>query len=160
MNSIRDNNEAFSKFHPVFIVAGCLILQGFLAEFWPMRFPPAALDVIRNIGSTIMAIGSFVLILAYMPLIRKSTSIINPQKHTILIVSTGVFAYSRNPIYLGWVILFLGISIVELSWLAFLAPVIMLGLLYWLIVLEEEKYLEKRFGEEYLNYKARVRRWL
>lgn len=156
----RINNQAFTKVHPVFIIAGCLLFEGFLQNIWPMKFDPRILDIIEGVGVLLIAFGVAVLTLGYGCMIRERTSIIDAEKHTTHIVTTGVYAYSRNPIYLGWTVLFLGIAITDLGWVTILAPTMMLGLLHWLVVLEEEKYLEKRFGDEYLSYRAQVRRWL
>jgi protein-S-isoprenylcysteine O-methyltransferase Ste14 len=63
-------------------------------------------------------------------------------------------------VYLGWFVLIAGRGLMNASLLAVLVAVTMLLLLYWAVIVEEEKYLERTFGEEYLSYKMRVRRWL
>jgi protein-S-isoprenylcysteine O-methyltransferase Ste14 len=80
--------------------------------------------------------------------------------HSSRIVTSGIYASSRNPIYLGWFVLIVGRGLIYASVLVLLSAVTMLLLLYWAVILEEEKYLERKFGEEYMSYKRSVRRWL
>ena len=72
----------------------------------------------------------------------------------------GSFRYSRNPGYLGWAVLYLG----AMFWLNSLWPLALLPLVIFAVqgyaIHREERYLETKFGDEYRNYKARVRRWL
>jgi protein-S-isoprenylcysteine O-methyltransferase Ste14 len=76
------------------------------------------------------------------------------------IVRTGPYRFSRNPIYLAFSVFQLGIAIwVNSLWLlATLAGA--LALIHYVVIPREEQYLERRFGAEYLDYKASVRRWL
>jgi protein-S-isoprenylcysteine O-methyltransferase Ste14 len=75
------------------------------------------------------------------------------------IVMTGPFAWSRNPMYLGWSGIYLGFTlVVNTVWLVLLLPVV-LGLIH-LVVLREERALERRFGAGYAAYRSRTRRYL
>ena len=77
-----------------------------------------------------------------------------------LLVTHGPFRYSRNPQYISGNILYLGIAIsFNALWPIVFLPVILLIMIEG-VIKREERYLERRFGEEYLSYKARVRRWL
>jgi protein-S-isoprenylcysteine O-methyltransferase Ste14 len=79
---------------------------------------------------------------------------------TRALVTTGVHGWTRNPIYLGMLLLYLGIGMAARSaWTLILAPPLALTLRYG-VVAREEAYLERRFGDAYAAYKARVRRWL
>jgi protein-S-isoprenylcysteine O-methyltransferase Ste14 len=79
---------------------------------------------------------------------------------TTTIVRTGPYRYSRNPIYLAFSMLQLGIALwVDSLWL--IATLLLaLGLMAVVVIPREERYLERRFGAAYLAYKTRVRRWL
>ncbi len=76
------------------------------------------------------------------------------------LVTSGLYKYTRNPMYVGLIIILTGYAI----WLGSVTPFLVLPLFYWLItnmqIKPEEVILEKKFGEEYRNYKSRVRRWL
>jgi protein-S-isoprenylcysteine O-methyltransferase Ste14 len=90
---------------------------------------------------------------------RKGTTI-KPFEESSYLVDGGLFGYSRNPIYLGMVVVLLGLWCV----LGSLTSLLVIPVFVWLIqekfIKEEEKMLEDKFGEEYREYKAKVRRWL
>jgi len=76
-----------------------------------------------------------------------------------VIVRTGPYRFSRNPIYLAFSLLHLGISLwVNSAWLLSTLALAITVMTY-LVIPREERYLERRFGEDYLQYKAVVRRW-
>ena len=85
---------------------------------------------------------------------------IDPGKPSTTIVTTGPFRFTRNPLYLFLLGLYLGITVaVATVWpLLFLVPVVLV--LHFGVVRREERYLEAKFGEPYRAYTARVRRWL
>jgi protein-S-isoprenylcysteine O-methyltransferase Ste14 len=85
---------------------------------------------------------------------------ISPLKPSINLVNTGPYRFSRNPLYVAITLLYLGFTILLNSWwgVVLLAPVLMV--LHWGVVRREERYLERKFGEEYLAYRSQVRRYL
>jgi protein-S-isoprenylcysteine O-methyltransferase Ste14 len=115
--------------------------------------------VFRYLGIAFEIAGFAVLAMSYGSMAKAGTTI-NPSEHSSKVVTSGLYAYSRNPIYLGWFLLLAGIGFRNASWLVLVTAVTMVLLLYGAVILQEEAYLEKRFGEEYLQYKKRVRRWL
>jgi protein-S-isoprenylcysteine O-methyltransferase Ste14 len=75
------------------------------------------------------------------------------------LVRRGPYAFSRNPMYLAWMLVYLGIALLlQIAWLLLLLPVVLL----WthLVVVGEERRLEGRFGTAYRGYKRSVRRYL
>ena len=83
-----------------------------------------------------------------------------PFNPSTRIVAHGLYRFTRNPMYVGFAFCTLGITmLVDSTWMLFAAP-IGLVLIDRLVIAREEKYLERKFGEEYLNYKGRVRRWI
>lgn len=99
------------------------------------------------------------LILAYYAMARAGTTI-DPARHSVKLVVTGVYRLSRNPIYLGWLLFLSGLGIANLSVVAISLSAVMVTVLHRAVITQEEAYLETRFGEEYRRYKQRVRRWL
>lgn len=72
----------------------------------------------------------------------------------------GIYRFTRNPMYLGALVGFLGLGLaLRQTWLLLLLVPLALAL-QWLAIFREEAYLERRFGDRYRNYKRRVRRWL
>jgi protein-S-isoprenylcysteine O-methyltransferase Ste14 len=77
-----------------------------------------------------------------------------------LLIATGPFAFSRNPMYLGWTMIYLAaILFVNTCWLIILLPVLLLFTHYF-VIRREEQQLQLLFGEQYRQYCARVRRYL
>jgi protein-S-isoprenylcysteine O-methyltransferase Ste14 len=92
--------------------------------------------------------------------LRRARTPVEPWKPTRSIVTTGPYAFSRNPIYVA----FLGGQLAYAwgrgnAWGLLLLPV-SIALLHWGVIAREERYLATRFGEAYLGYRQRVRRWL
>jgi protein-S-isoprenylcysteine O-methyltransferase Ste14 len=91
---------------------------------------------------------------------RGADTTIRPDKPVSKLIQDGPFGYSRNPLYLSDAMLYAGIAVLRNSlWAILLLPLVLLVIEREMIG-REERYLERTFGEEYLNYKARVRRWL
>jgi protein-S-isoprenylcysteine O-methyltransferase Ste14 len=76
------------------------------------------------------------------------------------LIQDGPFRYSRNPGYLSLTMLYAGIAVARNALWAILALPLVLYVIQREVIEREERYLERSFGEEYLNYKARVRRWV
>jgi protein-S-isoprenylcysteine O-methyltransferase Ste14 len=91
---------------------------------------------------------------------RAAGTPVPARQPTRVIVATGPYRFSRNPIYLAFSLLQLGVAIwVNSVWL--LATLVgAVGLMHAVVIPREEGYLERRFGARYLEYKASVRRWL
>ncbi len=84
----------------------------------------------------------------------------NTTKPTLAIVDSGPYKFSRNPMYLSYVVAYAGMSLLANSIVMLaLTPLFMLWLTQW-VIKPEESYLEKYFGEEYLKLKRASRRWL
>ena len=91
---------------------------------------------------------------------KSAQTHIHVHKPTTLIVGSGPFAYSRNPIYLGMTLVVVAVACISNSlWVLLLSAPTALAL-QKLAIEPEERYLEGKFGRDYLEYKARVRRWL
>ena len=76
------------------------------------------------------------------------------------LVVHGPYQFTRNPMYFGLVCLYLGLALwFGIFWALILLPAV-IALVQHYVVAREEQYLERKFGEEYLRYKASVRRWI
>jgi len=110
--------------------------------------------------------GLFLIILGLVTArkVSKTFSKIDTEIHTFKkprqIVTNGLFQYSRNPIYLGFVIVLIGLNIVLGSLTPFIVVLIFVFVTdYWYIPFEE-KNMQEQFGQDYRNYKKKVRRWI
>lgn len=111
------------------------------------------------LGASLIVI-SIILVATAFSAFKKAKTNIDPRKPTTSIINTGLYRFTRNPIYLSMTLLILGIAIwVNTLWiLVMLVPVLLV--MQFGVVTREETYLTKKFGEEHLRYKSRVRRWI
>ena len=90
---------------------------------------------------------------------RAGTSVPTNQPTRVL-VTTGIHGWTRNPIYLGMFLIYIGIGLAAQSpWVLMITVPLAITIRYG-VVAREEVYLERRFGDAYRDYKARVHRWL
>ncbi len=144
-------------FHPPVLLALVLVV-GFLARWLvPLNFLSPSLSM--SVGPVVTA-GSFGWFFWAVYTMRAGDASIPTSEPTNAIVARGPYGFSRNPIYLSMLLLQVGIGIWANSlWFLGLA-VVSAVLLWWGVISREERYLERKFGAEYLSYKGRVRRWL
>jgi protein-S-isoprenylcysteine O-methyltransferase Ste14 len=132
-----------------------------LQYVWPIDVGMAIPALVRYwIGGAIFA-GAVLLLGGWSVLImRRSGQSENPWKPTTEIIERGPYRFTRNPMYLQMVIACVGVAVAFGNvWILLLAPVCAWALQV-LAILPEEEYLERKFGDRYLTYKRRVRRWL
>ena len=90
---------------------------------------------------------------------RKGTAV-EPWKPTTAIVTTGPYRFTRNPAYVGMALVYVGIAVLSQAlWVLVPLPVVLL-IIDRGVIAREERYLERKFGQEYLEYRGRVRRWV
>ena len=93
---------------------------------------------------------------------RKYKTTLNPLKpeESSALLTTGVFKFSRNPIYLSMTVILIGSSMLYNCLSVFIIPILFAVLVKIIWIDYEEAKLKKTFGEEYLNYKKKTRRWI
>jgi protein-S-isoprenylcysteine O-methyltransferase Ste14 len=144
---------------PLFFLA-CLVL-GFVLDRllpWPLTHP-AGTSAGWIAGGGLVLIGIAIMAAGIRNFSRADTPVPSNQPVRAL-VTTGIHGWSRNPIYVGMLLVYAGIGVAARSpWVLLLALPLFVILRYG-VVAREEAYLERRFGDGYRDYKARVRRWL
>jgi protein-S-isoprenylcysteine O-methyltransferase Ste14 len=123
----------------------------------PRPFLPRSLAMPLGASVVVVAIALFSYSVAKF---RAAGTPVPARKPTTIIVRTGPYRFSRNPIYLAFSLFQLGIAIwVNSLWL--LATLVgAVALIHYVVIAKEEQYLDRRFGAQYLDYKASVRRWV
>jgi len=129
------------------------------SRYWPVLIvvsPPW-----NRIGWYVMALSPIAPIAAFVEFFRAHTTV-NPHKpeSASALVTSGIYRWTRNPMYLGLSILLLGWAVELGSLVGFLGPVLFVLLIQHVQIRPEERALRARFGEDYARYHARVRRWL
>jgi protein-S-isoprenylcysteine O-methyltransferase Ste14 len=91
---------------------------------------------------------------------RRAGTTENPFKPSTALVFDGPYRFTRNPMYLGMAAVYVGLAFVlGLMWALLFLPLVLIAV-DRLVIAREEPYLERKFGEEYVAYKRRVRRWI
>jgi protein-S-isoprenylcysteine O-methyltransferase Ste14 len=110
------------------------------------------------IGGVLIAAGAAVATIALQTFVRAGTNV-HPWKPSLILVTGGIFAWMRNPMYVGLMLLIAGIAIALASdWtLVLLVPAALI--LHFGVVAREERYLEAKFGESYRLYMSKVPRY-
>ena len=134
------------------LAAGLLADTLFLTAFLPCR-------VTRLLGVPLLGAG-LLLFLSSLRSMRRAETDVRPNKPTSSLVIEGPYRFTRNPIYLGFTLFYAGIAALANSLLSALLLPFVLVTMRRGVIEREERYLERIFGEEYLRYKARVRRWI
>ncbi len=143
--------------HPPFLFLGTLVAGILLDRI--AEIPPPIPQNLRITGGALFFVAFALVIWGRRTMTRAGTNV-NPKQPATRLVVTGPFRWSRNPLYLALTIAYVGLALVfdAAGALLFLLP--LHALVHWGIVLREERYLEKKFGDVYLRYKAVTRRWI
>ncbi len=142
---------------PPLIYAGPLLLGLLLDRKFKVPFLPRRLA--RFLGWPLLG-GGVLLMGWFVRTMRRADTPIDPREPVSNLVTTGLFQYTRNPAYLAMTMIYTGLaSLANALFCMLLLPAVLLVMQRGVIE-REESYLEDRFGEEYLRYKARVRRWI
>lgn len=107
-----------------------------------------------------MIVAGIALMVWAQRLFKKKGTVIRPTQDPTALVVEGPFRFTRNPMYLGIVIVFLGIAIAVGTWPMFISPVVFALMMRAVFIPFEENNLERIFGEDYRTYKRQVQRWL
>jgi len=139
------------------IIFLCAILLGIvLSRAWPLHFVSPG---VRLLGPIVTACSVLLFLLSYREFRRAGTSV-QGSKGSTTIVRTCPYRFSRNPIYLAFILFVLGLSVwLNTLWL-FVTLVPAVGIIAVVVIPREERFLERTFKDQYSSYKAQVRRWL
>lgn len=141
---------------PIWLVIGLLAVFG-LAKFFPG--PVFVSDIAQVVGSVVIFLGLLLLLLAGNLFKRADTDMI-PFKNVSALVTTGIYRYTRNPMYLGMAAILLGCGItVGAVTSLFVAPIFMV-IIELRFIRPEEAMLIDLFPEQFAQYLTEVRRWL
>ena len=111
------------------------------------------------IGALLIPV-SFAIVASSIRTMDRAKTTHDVRRPSTAVVTNGPFRFSRNPMYLSMMLLYLGVaSMINSLWM-FLLAVPLVAVMQRGVIKREERYLERKFGEEYLCYKARARRWI
>ncbi|HEV7846450.1 MAG TPA: isoprenylcysteine carboxylmethyltransferase family protein [Thermoleophilaceae bacterium] len=141
---------------PLIFLAGLAI--GFALEaLLPGSSVPGA---VRWILGGLLLLAGLTLLASFNTLFNRHDTAVEPWKPTTAIVTTGPYRFTRNPAYLGMALVYVGIALLASAlWVLLPLPVV-LAVIDNGVIKREERYLERKFGDEYVAYRRGVRRWI
>ena len=142
---------------PPLLVVGTLVLG--LVWHWLVPRHPFPTLPSRIAGIALVVLGGAIIAWGAKTMRAAGTNI-DPSQPALALVTTGPFRFSRNPLYLANVIIYIGTTLVVDALWPFVLLVPLIALLEWGVIRREERYLSRIFGAPYDAYRARVRRWL
>ncbi len=150
-------DHAGVAFHPPVLLLLALVLGVGARWLTPLRFLPDAAATPAGPLIVAMSLGWFIWAVVTM---RRAGASIPTYEPTEAIIRRGPYAWSRNPIYLSMVVLQVDVGVWANSMWFLGLGALSAWLLWWGVISREERYLERKFGNAYLEYKAHVRRWI
>ncbi len=139
---------------PPIIFLAAILLGLMVNRVWPAHFTSS------TFLGPLVTVGAVVLFFLSYREFRAAGTPVRGNKRSTTIVRTGPYRFSRNPIYVSFILLVLGLSV----WLNDLWLVVMLvpavGFIAAVVIPREERFLDRYFHDQYSRYKAAVRRWL
>ena len=145
------------RVHPPVIYLAALLAGIGFNHLWPIRLLAGRWGAV--IGAVLVVAG-----VAIMPPVlmrfRRADTPFNAHKAASALITDGPYRFSRNPAYVALTLWYLGLGfLLSNGWILLLAIPVLLVMDQW-VIRREERHLETKFGEAYLRYKSRVRRWL
>ena len=144
---------------PPLIFLGFLAAAVVLEAIVPLPVPVAH-SLARYVAGAVLAAGGFVMIATGTRRFVAAGTNVPPTLPTTALVVDGIYRRTRNPLYLGLTLVYLGLGVAAGSVWAIGLLVPLLWVINVGVVKREERYLERKFGDAYRDYKARVRRWI
>jgi protein-S-isoprenylcysteine O-methyltransferase Ste14 len=156
MSDTSSDRPAVRIIPPLIYLAG-LVVGGLASLVLPTNVVPAAPAL--AIGGILILLGAALAGSAVFRFKSAGTTV-RPDRAPSRLVVAGPYKFTRNPMYLGLAVLYLGIAAADQSlWALLLLPVVLAIIRRWAIG-PEEAFLERRFGADYVSYQAKVGRWL
>jgi protein-S-isoprenylcysteine O-methyltransferase Ste14 len=154
-----EDNSAKVGFPPPFVFIGFLLIGAAVDRFAGLGGFGVPLSLRLLLASAAIGFG-LAIGMAALGIFRRAGTPPEPWREVTAIVTTGVYRFTRNPMYLGMASIYLGLAL-ALDSIAVLAllPVVVL-VIQTQVIAREEAYMQRTFGEPYTDYCKRVRRWL
>ncbi|CAN5875461.1 isoprenylcysteine carboxylmethyltransferase family protein [soil metagenome] len=142
---------------PPLIYLAALAAGLLVNSIYPVRSLPRGGSRVAGLP---LVLGGLLIGLLGVREMRRAETNVDPYKPTTAIVERGPYRFTRNPLYVGMTLMYGGFSVLANA----LAPILLLPAVFAImrrgVIEREERYLERKFGDEYLEYKGRVRRWI
>ncbi len=155
-----DRNHPGIYVPPPFIYASVFLLAILIQ--WKLPIDDAILHEMP-----VKVIGVLIILIAIFFFLFRSLKQFFRTKNTVVTImpasslqTTGIYSLTRNPMYVGMTMIYLGLTCLIGNWWNVILSPVLLIIVQEYVIKREEKYLVQRFGQQYLDYKLNVRRWL
>lgn len=158
MNDVRESNAGQKRIvsiPPTYFYA--CILFNLALLFWPPVAPPIVLPA-RITGGVLLLAGCYAIMNTYFLFRRCGTS--EKFVPSSCVVTEGLYRHSRNPMYLGMIVILLGVAGLVARWGGFLSPLAFFAVMHWVFIPYEEDKMQREHGQKYRKYTESVKRWL
>lgn len=145
------------KFPPPLIYAGFFVAGLLLQRLLPLPKLPVFFSRVAGLMLGGVGLG---LALGSVALFRQAGTNVAPIKPSTTLVKAGPYRFTRNPMYVGLSFLYLGLGLWRQVWWALILLPGLILMIQHQVIAREERYLERKFGAAYVDYKRLVRRWL
>ena len=153
----KDNPRVYIP--PPLIYVFVFLLSFLIQEMIPLDRSFFYSAIAANLSIVLILCSIIFSVPAIIQFIRSKNSIV-PLKPASSLQFRGIYALTRNPMYFGLLLLYAGIGIVKGNWWTIMLIPVVIILIQLLVIKKEEAYLERTFGEDYVNYRRQVRRWI
>lgn len=153
----KKDKGANVKISPPLIYVFWMVVGGIIQKYYPIDMGIPFDYQYIGLGIFLAEIG---FIIYSFKIFKRAKTNIKPWEPTERLITTGVFQYSRNPLYLMFNLMPIGLGIFFDNFWLLISLFPSAYFLYHIAIKKEEAYLEVTFGEEYLEYKKKVRRWI
>ncbi|WP_024955082.1 methyltransferase family protein [Sulfurospirillum arcachonense] len=142
---------------PPFYFFVCIFITIILYFFdYKIKLFPTPFYIFTSIP--IMCIGIYFIVASYFLFQKKDTTVLYNKSTSV--VADGLYKISRNPMYLGFLLVLIGFSLLSENLISFISPILFFLVIHWMFIPYEEEKMEEEMGEVYLEYKKKVRPWL
>ena len=157
MTQSNDHPDIHRNIHPPVVALFFILLAFLLGRFVHLPLPVPG---IVNLTGFVLTVIGFLCGAGALLAFRKARTTLNPHGSVNQVVTSGIYRFTRNPIYLGFFLMIIGLPLNYGNYWGILFAPLFVFTLNRLVIEKEEAYLEKKFGDAYVSYKSRVRRWL
>ncbi len=160
MSEQRSNEDhAAVRIPPPLIYGAAIVAGGLLDRFVMPMATPLPLGIRIGVAAATGLLGALLMVGA-ISLFKRTAQDPKPWKTTPEVLSTGVYRFTRNPMYVSMALLQVTVGLSwDSVWIVALVPVSLI-VVYLTAIRPEEAYLESKFGRAYIQYKRSVRRWV
>lgn len=144
---------------PPLLYAAFFLLSLLLQKWWPLERAALHTPEARVLGALLVAGYVVVFVLALRQFVASRNTLVTIKPATSL-QTTGIYAFTRNPMYLSLVLLYAGLAVLVGNWWTLMLLPLLIAVVQLYVIRREEQYLQEAFGQAYDAYRRRVNRWI